>query len=114
MKIDKYGEILGEWSRGMGKELDVKRVLALDSRLKNSETDERLIVYIQVKDVEEKPLLAEIRCYSLPAGSWCGKLDGTDERIDEAYSVGNLDFIRTVTDETGYGVLFLEPGVVSD
>ncbi|MCI8725375.1 MAG: CehA/McbA family metallohydrolase [Hungatella sp.] len=110
MKIDKYGEILGEWSRGMGKELDVKRVLALDSRLKNSETDERLIVYIQVKDVEEKPLLAEIRCYSLPAGSWCGKLDGTDERIDEAYSVGNLDFIRTVTDETGYGVLFLEPG----
>lgn len=110
MKIDKYGEILGEWSRGMGNTLDIKKVLSLDSELKESETKERLIVYIQARDTKGSPLLAEIRCYPLPVDSWCGKINGTDERINEAYATGNLDFIRTVTDETGYGVLFLEPG----
>ena len=110
MKIDKYAEILGEWLRGRGNALDMKRVLSLDSELKKSETEERLIVYIQAKDTEGSPLLAEIRCYPLLEDSWCGSVDGTDERINEAYATGNLDFIRTVTDETGYGVLFLEPG----
>ncbi len=110
MKIDKYGEILGEWLRGMGSPPDVKKVLSLDSEIKESETRERLIVYIQTKDSKGNPLLAEIRCYPLPDNSWCGNFDGTDERINEAYATGDLDFIRTVTDETGYGVLFLKPG----
>lgn len=110
MKIDKYAEILGEWSKGMGGTSNIKQVLSLDSEMKESEQRERLIVYIQTQDTEGKPLLAEIRCYPLPDDSWCGTLDGTDGRINEAYATKDLDFIRTVTDETGYGVLFLEPG----
>lgn len=110
MKIDKYAEILEEWSRGRGNFLDVKKVLSLDEEMKESETKERLIVYIQTRDINEIPLLTEIRCYPLAENSWCGSLDGTDERIEEAYQTGSMEFIRTMTDETGYGILFLEPG----
>ena len=110
MKIDKYAEILEEWSRGRGNFLDVKKVLSLDEEMKDSETKERLIVYIQTRDINEIPLLTEIRCYPLAENSWCGSLDGTDDRIEEAYQTGSMEFIRTMTDETGYGILFLEPG----
>ncbi|MDO4324826.1 MAG: CehA/McbA family metallohydrolase [bacterium] len=110
MKIDKYAEILGEWSTALGIPVNVKSVLSLDKDMKKSETDKDLIVYIQAKDTEGKPLLAEIRCYPLPQDAWCGEMDGTDPNIEEAYQNGNLDFLRTVTDETGYAALFLQPG----
>lgn len=110
MKIDKYAEILGEWSDGMGHSIDMKKVLLLNEEIRQSETQTNLIVYIQAKDTGGNPLLAEIRVYPLPDESWCGELDGTDRRIEEAYHTGNMDFIRTVTDETGYAALFLQPG----
>lgn len=110
MKIDKYAEILGEWNKPSGVLVDMKRVLSMDEHMKDSEIQEDLIVYIQVRDVKKTPILAEIRCYPLPEGSWCGELDGTDRRIEEAYQTGNLEFIRTMTDELGYAALFLQPG----
>ncbi len=110
MKIDKYAEILEEWSEGMGASPDIRQVLSLESEMKNSEIRQHLIVYIKVGGPEGSPLLAEVRCYPLPENSWCGELDGTKAEINEAYTTGKLDFIRTVTDETGYAVLFLEPG----
>lgn len=110
MKIDKYAEILGEWSDGMGHPMDMKKVLLLNEEIRKSEIQSNLIVFIQVKDTEGNPLLAELRVYPLPEDSWCGEFNGTDRRIEEAYGTGTMDFIRTVTDETGYAAIFLQPG----
>lgn len=110
MKIDKYAEILGEWNSSSGIPMNIKNIFALDETIKDSELNEDLIVYIQVKDTEDKPVLAEVRCYPIVDNIWYGDLDGTNRRIEEVYQNGNLEFIRTMTDETGYAVLFLQPG----
>ena len=107
MKIDKYAEILEEWSRGRGNFLDVKKVLSLDEEMKESETKERLIVYIQTRDINEIPLLTEIRCYPLAENSWCGSLDGTDERIEEAFLKPKTSGFHTIS--RSFGNFYLIP-----
>lgn len=110
MKIDKYTEILQEWNDAFASKTNWKHVLALAPDIGQSERTENQIIYVTVRDEQGKPLLAEVRCYKLPEGSWTGEMDGTDERINEAYHTGDLEFTRFVTDETGYGVMLLHPG----